>query len=258
VSHEVNPVSEVRRPEPRSRGNDRPDGVTTTFQVSLNKVEPSVSVTRRNLLAKDRDRLALADEAEPFGPKMPRVICSTSLAGDAEGLAWATPRPNWSAPSCLSEGKRPAADAGEEVGGVCAVFGLEFNDAPLVHRSVRQITSGYQIAKPLRRERIELVIENFTLLDHPLTGETSVPSELPQRGAEELDDVDVVLAALVPQVDAHLLDGLLLGITHSIGQDGVGAVLSEQDRVSYAHAEGFHVTFLLIYRDGQAIHPRYA
>jgi hypothetical protein len=50
------------RPEARSRGNDRPDGVTCSFQVSLNKIEPSVSVLARNLFAKDCDRAALFNE----------------------------------------------------------------------------------------------------------------------------------------------------------------------------------------------------
>jgi hypothetical protein len=170
LCHEVNPVSEVRRPEPRSRGNDRPDGVTTTFQVSLNKVEPSVSVTRRNLLAKDRARSSLADEAEPLGPKMPRVICSASLAGDAEWLAWTGTRPDWTVigPPGKSEGERPPSDAGEEVTRWRAVVCFKINDAPLVHNAIRQMVRRNQVAEPLRGEDVNLVVDTFIhLTDHP-------------------------------------------------------------------------------------------
>ena len=44
VGHEVDPVAPVRGAEARSRKNDRPAGVTQTFQVRLNSVEPSVAV----------------------------------------------------------------------------------------------------------------------------------------------------------------------------------------------------------------------
>ena len=43
----------MRRPDARSAQIDRPAGVTRTFQVSVNKVEPSKSVLGRNLFAKD-------------------------------------------------------------------------------------------------------------------------------------------------------------------------------------------------------------
>jgi hypothetical protein len=50
----------VRRTEARSAEIERPDGVARSFQVSLNKVEPSKSVLARNLLAKDDARAALS------------------------------------------------------------------------------------------------------------------------------------------------------------------------------------------------------
>lgn len=59
---EVDPVSFVRRPDARSRKRDCPAGVVFTFQVSLNKVEPSKSVLTRNLLTKDDFRLSEARE----------------------------------------------------------------------------------------------------------------------------------------------------------------------------------------------------
>jgi hypothetical protein len=166
VSHEVKPLPDVRRPETASRGNNRPDGVATTFQVSRNKVEPSKSVTTRNLLPKDRDRSALSDEPEPFGPEMPRVICTPALSGHAEWLTGAAPGPDCSAPSRLSEGEGPTPDAGECVKRLVAVLRLEFNDAPLVYRSVGQMTGGYQIAKPLRGIGIELVVESAEDFSH--------------------------------------------------------------------------------------------
>ena len=66
-------MSSVGRAEARSRGNDRPDGVTHTFQVSLNKVEPSEPVGGSNLFAKQNERAALADEVEGRRPQVPLV-----------------------------------------------------------------------------------------------------------------------------------------------------------------------------------------
>jgi len=68
VAHEVQSLPDVRRPEARSAGIRRPDGVTRSFQVSRNNVEPSKPVFARNLLAKDCVRRALANEPEPCGP----------------------------------------------------------------------------------------------------------------------------------------------------------------------------------------------
>jgi hypothetical protein len=53
LGHEVKPLAEHRRTVPRSAGIGRPDGVTLSFQVSRNNIEPSKSVFRRNLFAKD-------------------------------------------------------------------------------------------------------------------------------------------------------------------------------------------------------------
>ena len=68
VSHEPQPLSDVRCADARSRQTDRPDGVSFSFHVILNKVEPSVPKRCFNLLTKDSDRSALADEIEPDGP----------------------------------------------------------------------------------------------------------------------------------------------------------------------------------------------
>jgi hypothetical protein len=53
LGHEVQSLPDVRRPEARSAQIRRPDGVTRSFQISRNNVEPSEAVFGRNLLAKD-------------------------------------------------------------------------------------------------------------------------------------------------------------------------------------------------------------
>jgi hypothetical protein len=68
VGHPIQSLPDVRRADARSAGIDRPDGVILAFQVSANMVEPSKCVTACNLLAKDNDRAALADEFEPRRP----------------------------------------------------------------------------------------------------------------------------------------------------------------------------------------------
>lgn len=58
----------------RSRYTRRPDGVTFSFQVIANKVEPPVGNRTFNLLTKDDVRAALSDEAKPRRPKVARII----------------------------------------------------------------------------------------------------------------------------------------------------------------------------------------
>jgi hypothetical protein len=62
VGHEEQSVAAVRRPDARSRKNDRPDGVAHGFQVSVNKAEPREARASTNLFPKDDVRRALADE----------------------------------------------------------------------------------------------------------------------------------------------------------------------------------------------------
>lgn len=80
VGHEIKSLSNVRRPDARSAEIDRPDGVILSFQVSVNKVEPVEAILACNLLAKDDDRAALRDEAEPDGPEMAVVVHSLALS----------------------------------------------------------------------------------------------------------------------------------------------------------------------------------
>jgi hypothetical protein len=117
VGHEVNPVSPVRRAEARSREYHRPDGVSQRLQVIVNKVEPRLRVSGRNLLTKDRCRSALADEMEPCRPQVPLVSKPLSPACLAERLARAGSGPDGAivGPAGASEGVGPDADAGEEV-----------------------------------------------------------------------------------------------------------------------------------------------
>ena len=95
----------------------RPDGVRFSLQICRNSVEPPVSSRVRNLLAKDRDRAALAEEPKPRRPKVPCVGRALLLAGGAVALAGTTARPNRSVigPPGESEGVAPTADPGEEV-----------------------------------------------------------------------------------------------------------------------------------------------
>jgi hypothetical protein len=73
-------LPDVRSTEARSAGIERPDGVTRSFQVNLNNVEPRKSVLARNLFAKHRDRPALVNEREPYRPKVPFIIKSLSFS----------------------------------------------------------------------------------------------------------------------------------------------------------------------------------
>jgi hypothetical protein len=74
-------LPDVRGTDAVCAKNRSPDGVAFSFQVSLNSVEPTMPDRCRNLLAKDRCRAALADEAEPDGPEVPGVIDALLLAG---------------------------------------------------------------------------------------------------------------------------------------------------------------------------------
>ena len=55
-------------PDARSAEIGSPNGVARSFQVSVNKVEPSEPILARNLLSKDRARSALLDEMEERRP----------------------------------------------------------------------------------------------------------------------------------------------------------------------------------------------
>jgi hypothetical protein len=91
------------------------------------------------------------------------LICAaTLLAGDTEGLAWATACPNRSSigPSCEAQGVTPSADAGEEV--ALVIFGevtwLDINNAPFVYVTRRDQSARDQLPQPRRSHRVNLVV----------------------------------------------------------------------------------------------------
>jgi hypothetical protein len=107
----------MRRPDARSRYTDRPAGVVFSFQIRLNKIEPSVVNRCFNLFTKDNSRSALADEIKPDWPEVSIISGAFLGACGAEGLAWTTARPNRSVvgPSGKAQGVAPSTKTGEEV-----------------------------------------------------------------------------------------------------------------------------------------------
>jgi hypothetical protein len=152
----------MRSTEARRAGIDRPNAVARSFQVSLNKVEPTKSVLARNLLANDNERAVGFDEMEERWPQVPLVSEPAAFACRAERLARARAGPDlpvvW--PSSPSKGVRPDADAGEEVTlGVLPKFiRLHVLNAALVDIAGSDVAFLDQVAEPLRRERIDLVV----------------------------------------------------------------------------------------------------
>jgi hypothetical protein len=112
VGHPVETVTDVRSTDARRRKRDRPDPVSHAFQVILNKVDPRVCVTARNLLSKDRCRAALLDEVEERRPKVPLVSKPSSRACRAERLAGTGTSPNRSVVSPAGAAKCIAPDTG--------------------------------------------------------------------------------------------------------------------------------------------------
>jgi hypothetical protein len=87
VGQPVIASSDVGRAEARSAGFRNPEGISRCVQVSRYKVEPSVSVCSRNLLANRDRRAALFDEIVKCGPEVPLVIKPLSFACLGERLA---------------------------------------------------------------------------------------------------------------------------------------------------------------------------
>jgi hypothetical protein len=140
----------------------RPAGVAFAFQVSANKIEPAPSKRRFNLLSKDCCRAPLGDERKPARPQVTLVIGRLACAGCREGLAGAGTCPNRSVigPAGKPKRDRPSADAGEEVAlGVSAqVVGAHVGDAPLIDVARGDEPFADEIAEPLGRIRINLVV----------------------------------------------------------------------------------------------------
>ena len=162
VGHEPQSLSDMRRTEARSRDTDRRDGVTDSFHVSLNKVEPAMADRRFNLFTKDSDRAALADEIEPGRPQVAFVTNSRAFSCCAEWLAGAASGPHWPVvgPSGKPERMTPHADAGEEVALSVAfeIIWSDILDAPFVNITGREVACGNQVAQPLRGVGVDLVV----------------------------------------------------------------------------------------------------
>jgi hypothetical protein len=152
----------VGRAEAASWGINRPDGVTLSFQVRRNKVEPSESVIGRNLFAKDWDRVLDADEAEEFGPEMTFIGCAGSFSGNRERLTRARSRPDalFVRPACAPEGVTPDSNSGEEMalGKASEVCGLHVLDVSSINFPRRYDFRGHQVLQPFHIEAVVLVV----------------------------------------------------------------------------------------------------
>jgi hypothetical protein len=153
----------VRRADARSAQIRCPEGVTASFQVSANSVEPREAKAARNLLSKDRCRSALADEPEPCRPKMSSVACSAPRPGVAERLAWARAGPDVGVVGNAGEPESigPSADAREEVSlsRPGNVGWGEIDDAARFDSAGRDVSGDDEVIEPGARERIDLVVE---------------------------------------------------------------------------------------------------
>jgi hypothetical protein len=140
----------------------RPDGVRFSLQICRNSVEPPVPSRVRNLLAKDRDRAALADEPKPRRPKVPCVAGALLLAGGAVALAGTTARPNRSVigPAGESERVTPAANAGEEValGEAADVRSGNVQDVSFIDVAFGNLPCLDEFTQPRRGEPVVLVV----------------------------------------------------------------------------------------------------
>ena len=159
---EPQPLPDVRRTDARSRDTDRCEGVTRSFQVRVNKVEPAVPNRRFNLLTKDNRRAALVNEMEPEGPQVPLVSKPRAPACRAERLAGATSGPDGTAvgPAGKAEGMAPDPDTGKEMalGEPGKLVGSDIKNVPFIHNARRDAPGGNQVAEPLRRIRVDFIV----------------------------------------------------------------------------------------------------
>jgi hypothetical protein len=159
----------MRSTDARSAQIGRPDGVTLSFQVSRNSVEPHESSRARNLLAKDDWRVALADEPEPSRPEVALVVCPASASGDAEGLAGTTSGPNreliW--PARELERVLPHSNPGEGVEAassrdICGVerSHIRFNDSP------SEVARSTEVSQPCTGVGVDIVVDGLSVTRH--------------------------------------------------------------------------------------------
>jgi hypothetical protein len=176
VGHKVKPVAPMWRADTRSRKYHRPNRVSDLFQVILNLVEPATWVFRSdafncctNLLAKDRDRAALRNEAGEVWPEMPLVVESVpAAAGTAEGLAGtrASPHRLVVGPTRKTQGVGPAADASEEVTLLEAaeVSWFDALDWPLIDHTLWNHAFRHALPQTRRCEAISFVVVDHAFL----------------------------------------------------------------------------------------------
>jgi hypothetical protein len=164
VGHEDNAVTGVRGADARSREYRRPAGVTDSFQVSENKVEPRPSSRAFNLFPKDRVRAMLADVPEPGRPEMPVVGEPASFAGGAERLARARSGPDALAvgPAGGAERGRPDADPSKEMNLANAgqLSSVEVSDARIVDDAGGEPPVRDEVAEPVANEKVIVIIKN--------------------------------------------------------------------------------------------------
>ena len=110
-------MPDVERADARSAEINRPDGVTRSFQVSVNTVDPAETICARNLFTKDDVRAALAEQVEPRRPKVAAIVGASALPRARERLTGTAPRPDGAiiGPAGEAQGVGPATDAGEEM-----------------------------------------------------------------------------------------------------------------------------------------------
>lgn len=156
------PFADVRSADAASWQIRRRCGVSCSFQISANAVEPRPSITSGNLLAKDNARAALSDEAEERRPKMPFVLVGFALSCHAERLAGAASGPHWLVvrPAGEAQPEAPSADAGKEVAlGIAGELGgLNKSNVSLIYVTWRDVAGSDEVPKPLSRIRVDFVV----------------------------------------------------------------------------------------------------
>ena len=163
VGAEEDALPDVRGANARRCKIGGPDDIAFSCQVSTNSGEPVSASASRNLLAKQDWRAAVSDSIEPGGPEVALVGGASSLPGAAERLAGAGSGPHVGVVGDTgeSEGEGPATEAGEEVAGAGShkVGCCHVEDAALVDDAVGDLAGGGEVAEPLDRERLDLVVE---------------------------------------------------------------------------------------------------
>ncbi|GEM_PF-2785919 len=140
----------------------RPDGVADALHVGSCEVEPSLFDGIGNLLAKDHARSALLDKPVPGGPKVPLVSKSKAFACLGERLARTGTGPNRSVvwPAGAAEGQGPDGNSCKPMtlGKLPDISGVNILDAPFVHHPGRDVPGSDEVAQPLGRIRVDLVV----------------------------------------------------------------------------------------------------